>query len=251
MKCDLVSKLENSNKFLLYPIVYIIITTITFLNATWLFKNVESLIVFLIINGIELSIIIAFFLFKLTSCHSSKFEFLKRKPICNTNILTNDEKKKYFRLRFIEEIERSRRFKFSSCILKIKIMDFDNMYKIYGKNTAQLIIDEVEKVLGMCKRSYDPVYLDNINEFILLCTHINYDDSIAICNRLLEKINKYPVVIRLNTDSVMPNTINIPIIISAVEYDTIENQNFTEILEQLDRLLENLTINTYNIVKYN
>jgi hypothetical protein len=61
-------------------------------------------------------------------------------------------------------------------------------------------------------------------------------------------MQNYPATIRLNKDSVMPNSINIPLIISAYEFDSTD-EDLNTIFSKLDDLLIGIEPNKYIVVK--
>ena len=251
MLCSLYLTPGNVNKLFHIILLFLIIAVTTLIDIPWFSREPIYNLTHTILNGLQLfEIMILINIFRILSCSSVNTDCVKNRLDGNVPLLTTADRKKYFQLRFLEEIERSKRAELCSCILKIRIFDFDKLIYTYGETTSQSIIDEVDKVLELSKRAYDPSYFDG-KDFILLCTQTRTDDIIDICNRLLKKIYKYPVISRVNDNSIMPNSINIPLVIGAIEYKKMIDKPLDSIILKLDDILNGLEANTYNIVKHN
>jgi polar amino acid transport system substrate-binding protein len=170
----------------------------------WVYVTVDEGISFALIWKflLALAVILLFFLYryKLTLNYNNQLvhinEELERlnlqlEEISQTDQLTGLSNRRHLDKTLLHEVNRSRRYSSTFCIMLIDIDFFKKVNDTYGHPQGDKVLQKVAEILKNNSREIDTVGRWGGEEFLLILTHTDLDTATSVANKLRSKIKAY------------------------------------------------------------
>lgn len=170
----------------------------------WVYVTVDEGISYALIWKflVGLALILLFFLYryKLTLNYNNQLvhinEELERlnlqlKEISRTDQLTGLSNRRHLDKILLHEINRSRRYASTFCIMLIDIDFFKQVNDTYGHPQGDKVLEGVAAILKENSREIDTVGRWGGEEFLIILTHADLDTATSVANKLRSKIKAY------------------------------------------------------------
>jgi len=125
-----------------------------------------------------------------------------------TDALTGIYGFRYFNLKLKNEVARAKRYNQNLCLLILDIDHFKRVNDTYGHDNGNIILKGIAHIMKERSRRADVVARFGGEEFCVILPQINQDNALIFAERLREKIEKTPFVIK------MEDSVNLTITVS-------------------------------------
>lgn len=105
--------------------------------------------------------------------------------------LTGAINRRSFESILLKELSEVRRRRKRSSLVFIDIDNFKSINDVHGHDSGDTVLAKLTEVISLELRSYDVVSRWGGEEFVLLITESNTENSIIVCNRVRTVMNKY------------------------------------------------------------
>ncbi|GAA0745102.1 GGDEF domain-containing protein [Clostridium oceanicum] len=156
----------------------------------------------------------------------------KYKELVTIDEITGFNNIKSFYSDLDKEISKAVRHEFPLTLMMIKIMYYDNLTKIIGKDNIRRLISEVGKSINESTRNEDEIYRSGKDVFSFLLTNTDISGADIVKNRIKKEIDTLAL-----TDDAYKN-VSIDLKIGIYEYDKSKIKNIYDFVGEAEEEME-------------